>query len=173
MIQTPHPSDLKVWALKVYLFCLYFLLYITIFYLVTAYRITDWFIFLSWNISAYTAHIFLLAHLSTSSPEHEVLMVSYCYRSLSVVCASCICASCVNFWLVNTLEATVLVQSSSNLLRMIILTISQSSSNMGHVGSKTRSVGQIKEKPCEHSSFGGHLDQVRIWVMLGQIWSKS
>ena len=22
---------------------------------------------------------------------------------------------------------------------------------MGHVGSKTRSVGQIKEKPCEHS----------------------
>ena len=34
---------------------------------------------------------------------------------------------------------------------------SRSSSNMGHVGSKTRSVGQIKEKPCEHSrghSFG-------------------
>ena len=51
----------------------------------------------------------------------------------------------------NTLEATVLVQSSSNLLRMIILTISQSSSNMGDFGSKTRSVGQIIEKPCEHS----------------------
>ena len=46
----------------------------------------------------------------------------------------------------NTLEATVLVQSSSNLLRRIILTISQSSSNMGDVGSKTRSVGQM-EKP--------------------------
>ena len=43
------------------------------------------------------------------------------------------------------------VQSSSNLLRMIILTISRSSLNMGHVGSKTRSVGQIIEKPCEHS----------------------
>ena len=51
----------------------------------------------------------------------------------------------------NTLEATFLVQSSSNLLRMIILTISQSSSNMGDVGTETRSVGQIMEKPCEHS----------------------
>ena len=55
----------------------------------------------------------------------------------------------------NILEAIVLVQSSSNLLRMIILTISQSSSNMGDAGSKTRSVGQIMEKPCEHSR--GHL----------------
>ena len=55
----------------------------------------------------------------------------------------------------NTLEAIVLVQSSSNLLRMIILTISQSSSNMGDNGSKTRSVGQIMEKPCEHSR--GHI----------------
>ena len=79
----------------------------------------------------------------------------------------------------------ILVQSPIiNLLRMIILTISQSSSNMGEVGSKTRSVGQIMEKPCEHSrgqSFGpifiklaqnDHLDnisvQVRIWVTLGQ-----
>ena len=55
----------------------------------------------------------------------------------------------------NTLEATFLVQSSSNLLRMIILTISQSSPNIGHVWSKTRSVGQIIEKPCEHSR--GHI----------------
>ena len=57
----------------------------------------------------------------------------------------------------NTLEATVLVQSSSNLLRMIILTISHSVSNMGEVESKSISVGQITEKPCEHSrghSFG-------------------
>ena len=55
----------------------------------------------------------------------------------------------------NTLEARVLVQSSSNLLRMIILTISQLSLNMGDVGSKTRSVGQIMEKPCVHSR--GHI----------------
>ena len=49
----------------------------------------------------------------------------------------------------------ILVQSSSNLLKMIILTISQLSSNMGDVGSKTRSVGQIMAKPCEHSR--GHI----------------
>ena len=55
----------------------------------------------------------------------------------------------------NTLVATFLVQSSSNLLRMIILTISQLSWNMGDVGSKTRSVGQIMEKSCEHSK--GHI----------------
>ena len=55
----------------------------------------------------------------------------------------------------NTLEAIDLVQSSSNLLRMIILTISQLSSNMGGVGSKTRSVGQFMAKPCEHSR--GHI----------------
>ena len=72
---------------------------------------------------------------------------------------------------VNTLEATVLVQSSSNLLGMIILIISQSSSNMGDIGSKTWSVVQIIEKPCEHSR--GHsicpifieLGQDRIWII--------
>ena len=74
----------------------------------------------------------------------------------------------------NTQEATVLVQCSSDLLRMIVLTISQSSSNMGDVGSKTKSVGQIMEKPCEHSrghSFGpifiklaqnDHLDNISV-----------
>ena len=49
-----------------------------------------------------------------------------------------------------------LVQSSSNLLRMNILTVSGSNLNMGHVGSKSRSVGQIIKKTC-HSrcySFG-------------------
>ena len=68
----------------------------------------------------------------------------------------------------------ILVQSSSNWLRMIILTISQSSSNMDDVGSETRSVGQIMEKPCEHSrchSFGqifiklaqkDHLDNISV-----------
>ena len=60
----------------------------------------------------------------------------------------------------NILDLIVLVQSSSNLLRMIIWTIAWSSFNMGHAGSKTRSlgkiieeirsVGQIIEKPCEH-----------------------
>ena len=65
----------------------------------------------------------------------------------------------------NTLEATVLVQSSSDLLRMIILTISQSSSNMGDIGSKTRSVGQIMGKPCEH--YRGHIFGL-IFIKLAQ-----
>ena len=38
---------------------------------------------------------------------------------------------------------------------MIILTISRVSSNMYHVGLKTRSVGQMVEKPCEHNT--GHI----------------
>ena len=67
-----------------------------------------------------------------------------------------------------------MVHSSSNLLRLISLTISQSSSNMGHAWSKTRPVGQIIEKPCEHSrghSFGPifiKLSQDQIWIILGQ-----
>ena len=48
---------------------------------------------------------------------------------------------------------------------------------MGDIGSKTRSVGQIIEKPCEHSR--GHsfcpvfieLGQDRIWIMV--IGSKT
>ena len=55
----------------------------------------------------------------------------------------------------NTPEATILVESLPNLLRMIILTISPSSLNMYHVWSKTRSVGEIIEKPCEHET--GHI----------------
>ena len=85
----------------------------------------------------------------------------------------------------NTLEARVLVQSSSNLLRMIILTISQLSSNMGDVGSKTRSEGQIMEKPCEHSRghiFGqifikiaqnDHLDNISVKFEYRSCWVKN
>ena len=54
----------------------------------------------------------------------------------------------------NTIQATVLVQSSSNLLRMIIFTISQSGLYMDHIGSKTRSLGQIASKPL--SPLRGH-----------------
>ena len=66
---------------------------------------------------------------------------------------------------------------------MFVLMKPWSGSEMGHVRSKTRSVGQIIDEPCEHSrghSFGpifiklaqkDHLDnicQVQIWVMSGQ-----
>ena len=50
-----------------------------------------------------------------------------------------------------TLEGTVLIQCSGNFIRMLIIIISRSSLKLGHVGSKTRSLGQILEKPCVHS----------------------
>ena len=34
---------------------------------------------------------------------------------------------------------------------MLMIIISRSGSKVGHVGSKTRSLGQILEKPCVHS----------------------
>ena len=34
---------------------------------------------------------------------------------------------------------------------MLIIIISRSSSKLGHDGSKTRSLGQVLEKPCVHS----------------------
>ena len=50
-----------------------------------------------------------------------------------------------------TLEGTVLIQSSLNFIRMLMIIISRSSSKLGHVGSKTRSLGQILEEPCVHT----------------------
>ena len=47
--------------------------------------------------------------------------------------------------LVNTLEVTFLKQSSQILIKMFVLMISKSDMKLGHVGSKTRSPGQIKE----------------------------
>ena len=50
-----------------------------------------------------------------------------------------------------TLKGTVLIQISRNFVGLFIVIISRSSSKLGHVGSKTRSLGQILEKPCVHS----------------------
>ena len=79
-----------------------------------------------------------------SSPEHEVLMVSYCGQWLSVV------VHCVSTFNVYSLETTFVIQFLWNLVRMFVLTISRPSSNMGHVESKTRSPGQILENSCLH-----------------------
>ena len=49
-----------------------------------------------------------------------------------------------------TLEGTVVIQSSGNFVRMLIIIMSRLRSKLGHVKSKTRSLGQILEKPCEH-----------------------
>ena len=49
--------------------------------------------------------------------------------------------------LVNTVAVTLLKQSSWILLKMFVLMSSMSSSKLGHMGSKTRSPGQISRKP--------------------------
>ena len=58
---------------------------------------------------------------------------------------------------------------------MFALMKSGSGLNMGHVGSKTRSVGQMIEKPCEHNT--GHIMHPIIMkicqnVCLDEIWVK-
>ena len=70
-------------------------------------------------------------------------MVSYYDPSLSVVRRAS-----VNIFTVNALQATFLARSFSNLARLFVLMISQTSLNLGHVGSITRSLGQIIENPC-------------------------
>ena len=50
--------------------------------------------------------------------------------------------------LVYTLETIFFAQSSLGFVRMLILMISRASLNMGQVGSKSRSLGQIIENPC-------------------------
>jgi len=44
---------------------------------------------------------------------------------------------------------------------MIVLMKPRSSSNLGHVGSKSRSLGEIIEKPCLHS-IGHNIDSIFI-----------
>ena len=91
-----------------------------------------------------------------SSPEHEVLMVSYCGQWLSVVRrrpSSVVCRA--STFDVYTLETTFVTWFWWNLIRMFVLTISRLSSNMGHVRSKTRSPGQILGNSCLHPR--GHI----------------
>ena len=52
-----------------------------------------------------------------------------------------------------------MTQSSSNLLRMLILIISWTSLNSGGVGLKSRSLGQIFVKSCYHSR-GLNIDHI-------------
>ena len=70
-------------------------------------------------------------------------------------------SSVVNNFVVTTLQPIILIQSSLNLLRMFILIISRTSSNMGWVGSKSRSLGQIFVKSCYHSR-GHNFDPIFI-----------
>jgi len=73
-----------------------------------------------------------------------VLMVSYCGQWFSVVRHA-------STFDVYTLETTFVIRFLLNLVRIIVLTIFRPSWNMSHVGSKTRSPGQILENSCLHS----------------------
>ena len=53
-----------------------------------------------------------------------------------------------------------MTQRSRNFVRMLILIISRSSSKLGHVRSKTRSLDQILEKHCVHSRVLGFVSNV-------------
>jgi len=68
--------------------------------------------------------------------------------------SSCVVRSLSTFD-VYTPETTFVIGFSWNLVRMFVLTISRPSSNMGHVGSKTRSPGQILGNSCLHPR--GHI----------------
>ena len=74
-------------------------------------------------------------------------------------------ASVHKLLLVTTLQVTFFKGSSSKLVRMFIMMKSRSSLILGHLGSKTRSVDQIIEKPCDLSR--GHIFQ-RIFLIIGQ-----
>ena len=74
-------------------------------------------------------------------------------------------ALCVNNYSVYTLEATILTQTSLNLLSTIVLMISQTSLIMGQMGSKSRSLGQFLEESCLHSR--GHIFSP-IFLKVGQ-----
>ena len=68
-----------------------------------------------------------------------------------------------------TLEGTVLIQSSPDFIRMLMIIIPRSSLKLGHVGSKTRLLGQILEKPCVHSkrhSFDPKF--MKVWQIVNQ-----
>ena len=86
---------------------------------------------------------------SFSSPEQSSGWAFVILECTSSVVRRSLCV--VNNFVVTTLQPIILIQSSSNLLRMFILKISRTSLNMGWVGSKSRSLGQIFVKSCYHS----------------------
>ena len=70
------------------------------------------------------------------------IVVSGCPSSVDVRRVSCVVRRASTFD-VNTLETTFVIRFLRNFVRMLVLTIYRPISNMGHVGSKTRSPGQI------------------------------
>ena len=127
--------------------------YITCLRKVTKYFYKDWLSVLVWEggLQSEERHIslhFRRTFVDFRSPEHEVLKVSYCDRDVSVVFRpSCgVHRASSTFYLVYALEATFSVRYSWNFVSMFAFMKSRMSPKLGHVGSKTRSLGQILEQ---------------------------
>jgi len=101
------------------------------------------------NLLTLAKDSFLLAHLSTKC-SWWAIVVSGCPSSV-VVCRASSVERRPSTFDVYTLETTFVTWFRWNLIRMFVLIISRPSSNMGHVGSKTRSPGQILGNSCLHS----------------------
>lgn len=83
-----------------------------------------------------------------SSPEHaHGELLGSC--DVPRTCGRPSCPS-VKFLLVFTQEGTVFIRSTWNFVRMLVFMKFRSSAKLDHVGSKTRSLRQILEKPCFH-----------------------
>ena len=91
------------------------------------------------------------------------IVVSGCPLSCMVRRAWCVVRRASTFD-VYTIETTFVIRFLWNLVRMLVLTISRPSSNMGHVRSKTRSSDQILGNSCFHSR--GHICDPRFWWTL-------
>ena len=83
-----------------------------------------------------------------SSPDHEVLRVSYCD---SAVCIVRLASSVINFLACVCSRGHIFSLIGMKFGQDICHDESQMSLKMGHVESKTRSLGQILEKPCVRS----------------------
>jgi len=80
-------------------------------------------------------------------------------------CPPCVVVRRASTFDVDTLETTFATRFLLNFVRMFVVTISRPSLNMGHIGSKTRSPGQILGNSCLHSR--GHIRDP-ILMELGQ-----
>jgi len=108
------------------------------------------------NACSSVSSVIFLVYLSTKCSLWAIV-VSGCPSSVVRRRASCDVrrVSCVvcrpSTFDVYTLETTFVIRFLWNLVRMLVLTRSRPSLNMGHVGSKTRSPGQILGNSCLHS----------------------
>ena len=91
-------------------------------------------------------YVWFLAHLSTKCSWWAIVVSG---------CPSSVVVRRVSTFDVYTLKTTFVIWFLWNFVRMFVLTISRPSSNMDHVRSKTRSLGQILGNSCLHSR--GHI----------------